>query len=123
MARKLEAGLDGRYLMSSVLMTSTMKSEPGMPLTRASSRGVPVSAAATCAVGASADGLRAGPVCTAGLSAAPACRGASAVAAPAAMAPVRNCLRPAFGPDCLRVIGFSPAFALQTKTLQDLRQL
>ena len=31
MARKLEAQFDGQYLMSSVLMTSTMKSEPGTP--------------------------------------------------------------------------------------------
>src|SRR5882672_605399 len=99
MARKLDAQFEGRYLMSSVLMTSTMKSEPGMPLTLASSRGVPVSAAATFAEGGSADGARGS-----GLSAAPAGRGAIAVA-PAAITPVRNCRRPFFGNDCLRVIG------------------
>src|SRR6266436_6022250 len=31
MARKLEAQFDGTYLISSVLMTSTMKSEPAPP--------------------------------------------------------------------------------------------
>src|SRR5882724_5446266 len=56
-ARKLDAGLQGRYLMSSVLMTSTMKSEPGLPPScRLISCGVPVSAAATAAFGRSADG-------------------------------------------------------------------
>src|SRR5271166_6017393 len=43
-ARKLEAGFDGRYLMSSVLMTSTMKSEPATPPMRGNSFGVAVSA-------------------------------------------------------------------------------
>src|SRR6516165_1121736 len=46
MPRRLEAGLVGRYLMSSVLMTSTMKSEPGTPLMRESSFAGAVSAAA-----------------------------------------------------------------------------
>src|SRR5262249_13702391 len=46
--------------MSSVLMTSTMKSQPGTPPTREAdnSFGVPISAAATCAVGGSAEGIR-----------------------------------------------------------------
>src|SRR6202521_6107467 len=44
--------------MSSVLMTSTMKSEPGMPGTRASSRGVLVSASTVFAEGGRADGAR-----------------------------------------------------------------
>ena len=65
MARKLEAGFAGRYLMSSVLITSTMKSEPGTPPIRDGSFGVPVSAAATCMVGASA----ATPACLRGMRA------------------------------------------------------
>src|SRR5450756_1105297 len=60
--------------MSSVLITSTMKSEPGLPGTRAISAGVPVSAAMTCAVGGRADGSRAGAAlaAAAAASAAPA---------------------------------------------------
>src|SRR6266511_714194 len=103
MARKLEAQLAGRYLMASVLMTSTMKSDPGMPFTRASSLGVPVSAWATCIEGGSADGTRgAGAV-----SAARATGGVIAVAAPAATNPARNLRRAAFGPGSLRAIVFS----------------
>src|SRR5258706_5147088 len=64
MARKLEAQLAGRYLMSSVLMTSTMKSDPGMPGTRPSSRGVLVSASTVFAEGGRAEGAR-GPFCAA----------------------------------------------------------
>src|SRR5258707_8490518 len=60
MARKLEAQFEGQYLMSSVLITSTMKSDPGTPPIRGSSFGVPVSAAATCILGGSADGRRGG---------------------------------------------------------------
>ena len=49
--------------MSSVLMTSTMKSEPSGRVVLVSSFGVPVSAAATAAEGGSADGAaRPGPV-------------------------------------------------------------
>src|SRR5262245_17060812 len=61
MPRKLDAGFDGRYLMSRVLMTSTMKSEPGTPPMRAPAKsfGVPLSAAATCIVGGKAEGGRA----------------------------------------------------------------
>src|SRR2546429_9478407 len=45
--------------MPSVLMTSTMKSDPGLPPMRfVVSRGVSVSAAATCSVGLSAEGTR-----------------------------------------------------------------
>src|ERR1700676_4313134 len=42
--------------MSSVLITSTMKSEPGVPLSRDGNGAAPVSAAATWAFGGSADG-------------------------------------------------------------------
>src|SRR3954463_8082708 len=94
MARKLEAQLDGMYLMSSVLMTSTMKSEPGRPLTRASSRGLAVSAAAGFAEGGKAEGGPGGCGFAPGASAAAA--GAMAVAAPAAITPPRNCRRPTF---------------------------
>src|SRR5260221_13354033 len=86
--------------MSSVLITSTMKSDPGVPLTRASSRGVPVSASAALPEGGSAEGA---------LGALGACAtrsaertGAIAVAAPAATTPVRNLRRSAFGPGSLR---------------------
>src|SRR5262249_24223931 len=99
-ARKLDAGLDGVYLMSSVLMTSTMKSDPGTPLSLStSSLGVPVSAAATAADGRSADGRGAGaPVgCVTSPVAAPAACGATALAAPASATPVRNLRRSTSG--------------------------
>src|SRR5712691_11736652 len=95
MARKLEAQFDGQYLMSSVLMTSTMKSEPGTPGTRASSRGVPVSAAATFIDGRRADGARGAGV------------DVSAVAAPAATTPLRNPRRSTCGPEVLRAMAIS----------------
>src|SRR6266545_2629073 len=108
MARKLDAQFAGRYLMASVLMTSTMKSDPGMPLTRASSRGVPVSASAALPEGGSAEGARGGLAC-ATTSAERA--GVIAVAAPAATTPVRNLRRSAFGPGSLRGMVFSSPWA------------
>jgi hypothetical protein len=77
--------------MSSDLMTSTMKSDPGTPLMRdcASSAGISVSAMATFSEGGSAEGTSG-----AASSAAFAIGGVSAVAAPAATAPVRNLRRP-----------------------------
>ncbi len=108
MARKLDAQFAGRYLMASVLMTSTMKSDPGMPLTRASSRGVPVSASAALPEGGSAEGARGGLAC-ATTSAERA--GVIAVAAPAATTPVRNLRRSAFGPGSLRAMVFSSPWA------------
>src|SRR5262245_66205052 len=84
MARKLEAQFDGAYLMSSALMTSTMKSEPGVPLIRDSSfGGVPVSAAATCMLGGSAEGRRAGAASGAIAVVARFATGATVVGAPA----------------------------------------
>src|SRR5437660_10017470 len=90
MPRKLEAGLDGIYLICSVLITSTMKSEPATPPMRAPamSFGVAVSAAATCMLGASAEGNRSGlalpgPGCVAALAP----WGVTAHAAPAPAAP------------------------------------
>src|SRR5437868_14859746 len=75
--------------MLSVLMTSTMKSEPAVPLMRFSaiSPGFCVSSAATCVVGGSADGF--------GFSSASLCpmAGAATVAAPVASTPVRNLRR------------------------------
>src|SRR6266851_1374670 len=91
--------------MSSVLITSTMKSDPGMPLTRASSRGVPVSASAALPEGGSAEGALGALGACATRSAERA--GAIAVAAPAATTPVRNLRRSAFGPVSLRVIDSS----------------
>src|SRR2546430_3253509 len=109
MPRKLEAQFAGRYLMLSVLMTSTMKSEPATPLMRdcspLPSPGLPVSAAAICALGGSADGT-----CGAALCPAPAgswanvVLGAIAVAAPAATTPVRNLRRSFFRAESLRAI-------------------
>src|SRR5712692_8637238 len=94
MARKLEAGFDGRYLISSFLMTSTMKSEPGTPLTRDNSFGVAVSAAATCMVGGSADGRRGTAALeTEACVAAVAAGDATVVAAPATATPARNLRR------------------------------
>src|SRR5258705_12279052 len=93
MARKLEAGFDGRYLISRVLMTSTMKSEPGTPPIRGSSFGVAVSAIATCMVGGSADGRR-GAVMDASVAAAAfAAGGARAAVAAATAAPAQNFAR------------------------------
>ena len=105
MPRKLEAGLEGRYLMSSVLMTSTMKSEPARPPMRPMSFGVPVSAAATCIVGGSAEGRRTdsatgapGPV---------AALATGVVAAPATATPAKNLRRLTWARGCLLVIAFS----------------
>src|SRR6266852_5326484 len=107
MARKLEAQFAGRYLISSVLMTSTMKSDPGMPLTRASSRGVPVSASAAFAEGGRAEGAR-GACATVSAARTGGLIADAAVAAPAATTPVRNLRRSAFGPVSLSAIVFSP---------------
>src|SRR3954465_6302108 len=106
-ARKLEAQLAGRYLMPSVLITSTMKSEPGTPPMRLAtcSPGACVSAAATCMVGGSADGARA-----TGGGEESTCDG-TAVAAPAASAPVRKRRRSGVAGDFLRAIGSSPWWA------------
>src|SRR5713226_6839044 len=93
--------------MPSVLMTSTMKSDPGMPLTRASSRGVPVSACATCIEGGSAEGTRGAGAVSAARAAAGAVIVEAAVAAPAATTPVRNLRRPTFAVSS-RAIVFSP---------------
>src|SRR6516225_3189761 len=107
MARKLEAGLDGRYLISSVLMTSTMKSEPGTPPMRGSSFGVAVSATATCMVGGSAEGRRGGALAGAlAVVAALAAGGVTALAAPATATPARNLRRLTSGRGCFRVMEF-----------------
>src|SRR5471030_567906 len=88
-ARKLDAQFDGRYLISSFLMTSTMKSEPAVPPIRAMSFGVPVSAAIVCAVGGSDEGKRTGAVPAAAVAAC----GVTVLAAPASATPVRNLRR------------------------------
>src|SRR3954466_14745004 len=94
--------------MPSVLMTSTMKSDPGVPPMRlgAISPGVCVSAAATRALGGSADGAR---VFWASSSSAPRDRGgAMALAALAATNPVRNLrrsLRAMTAPSSLWMVG------------------
>src|SRR6266478_323982 len=90
--------------MPSVLITSTMKSDPGVPLTRASSRGVPVSASAALPEGGSAEGALGvlGACATRSADRAGALIADAAVAAPAATTPVRNLRRSAFGPGSLR---------------------
>src|SRR5260221_10481667 len=108
MARKLEAGFDGRYLISRVLMTSTMKSEPGTPPIRGSSFGVAVSAIATCMVGGSADGRRGALMDASVAAAAFAAGGASGVFTPASAAPARNLRRATPGPGWFRAIGVLP---------------
>src|SRR5262245_9961164 len=107
MARKLEAQFEGAYLMSSVLMTSTMKSEPGAPLIRDSSFGVAVSAAATCMLGGSAEGRRAGAASGAIAGVAPFATGATVVAAPATATPARNLRRLTSGRGSFRLMDFS----------------
>src|SRR5262245_53728857 len=107
MARKLEAGFEGRYLMSSVLITSTMKSEPGTPPIRGSSFGVPVSAAATCMLGGSAEGRRAGSASAEVAGVAPFATGATVVAAPATATPARNLRRFTSGRESFRLMDFS----------------
>src|SRR5215472_7381729 len=109
MARKLDAGLDGRYLMSRVLMTSTIKSEPGTPPMRGSSFGVAVSATATCMVGGSAEGRRGGALAgVLAVVAAPVAGGVTALAAPATATPARNLRRLTSGRECFRAIEFLP---------------
>src|SRR6202050_3841275 len=77
--------------MSSVLITSTIKSEPGVPLSRDGSGAAPVSAAATWAFGGSADGS----LCC-GSAAVEALAGLTAPLAPATAAAVRNLRRLSF---------------------------
>src|SRR5260221_5236360 len=92
MPRELEAQFDGAYLISSVLITSTMKSEPGVPPMRDvdNSFGVPLSAAATCAVGGSAEGRLGAALAEAVVAA---CAGGTADAAPATATPATNLRR------------------------------
>src|SRR5580693_9781157 len=73
--------------MSSVLITSTMKSEPGVPLSRDGNGAAPVSAAATWAFGGSADGSF---CCGSAAVAAVAGLTAPLAPAPATAAAVRN---------------------------------
>src|SRR2546430_5817263 len=90
--RKLEAGLDGRYSISRVLMTSTMKSDPSDPCARGSSFGIVDSAAATAAEGGSTDG-RGADAPTDDVAAAVPFGGVTALAAPATATPARNLRR------------------------------
>src|SRR6516225_6010477 len=107
MARKLEAGLAGRYLISRVLMTSTMKSEPGTPPIRGSSFGAAVSATATCMVGGNAEGRR-GALMDPSVVAAFATGGASAVVAPATAAPAQEFAPTHLGTRLFSCHGVSP---------------
>src|SRR5580700_5765657 len=89
--------------MSSVLITSTMKSEPGVPLSRDGNGAAPVSAAATWAFGGSADGS----LCC-GSAAVAALAEVTAPPAPATAAAVRNFRRLSFGPVSFLGISSSP---------------
>ena len=94
-ALKLEAALDGMYLMSRALMTSSIKSDPGIPGPAfPKSAGTAVSAAACAAVGRTAEGVAG----AGGLTSA-ACAGcmAAKVAALPATTPPKNWRRAAFG--------------------------
>src|ERR1700722_866696 len=87
--------------MLSVLMTSTMKSEPSGPSAFPAAFGMPVSAAATCALGRSADGRRAGVSETSApgaVAARAASCGDTAPAAPATATPAMKLRRLTFGP-------------------------
>src|ERR1700722_85527 len=99
MPRKLEAGLHGRYLMSSDLITSTMKSEPAAPsfAPAGNARGVPTSAAAPMAGARAADGRRCAAAGSGGVAASALAGAPPVAAAPATAAPVRNLRRLTFG--------------------------
>src|SRR5262249_16471316 len=79
--------------MSSVLMSSTMKSDPAGLLACGSAGGTPVSAAATAAEGGSAEGRGGAPVADVADVAALAAAGATA---PATATPARNLRRSTF---------------------------
>src|SRR5215472_18117166 len=108
--------------MSSVLMTSTMKSEPGTPPMREvdNSFGVPISAAATCAVGGSAEGIR-GAAPVEALVAALA--GGTAVAPLATATPAKNLRRLTAACECLRLINFLPFHAAPLRGQADSIEL
>src|SRR5262245_15921349 len=89
--------------MSSVLMTSTMKSDPAGALVTGSVGGVPVSAAATWAFGGSADGRRGGTSTGVCGVAAGAVAGATVVA-PATATPAKNLRRLNFASLSLRIV-------------------
>src|ERR1700730_1609782 len=101
-ARKLEAGLAGKYLMSRLLITSTMKSEPATPPMRDKSLGVPVSAAATRMLGGRADGGRGADAGEASRVSARAASG-TVLAVPATATLARNLRR--FTPSCAGRLG------------------
>src|SRR3954462_12782057 len=108
MARKLEAQFEGQYLMSSVLITSTRKSEPATPPTRGNSFGVAVSAAATCILGGSADGRRGGSAFGKVAGAAPSAPGGGpAGGAPPPPTPARNLRRFTSGRGSFRAMELS----------------
>src|SRR6266511_1062066 len=121
MARKLEAQFEGAYFISSVLMTSTMKSEPGTPPMRDvdNSFGVPLSAAATCMVGGSAEGRRGAALVDVVVAA---CAGGTAVAAPATATPARNLRRLSSGCGCFRAMGRLPLLSCAALSCAACRQ-
>src|SRR4029453_12368235 len=95
--------------MLSVLMTSTMKSDPSGACARGNACGVPTSAAAIRPEGGSTDGVaRPGPIGKVSVAAALAtpCAG-TAVAAPAIATPVRNLRRFTCGRGSFRAMVFS----------------
>src|SRR5262245_56878230 len=93
--------------MSRVLMTSTMKSEPGTPPMRAPAKsfGVPLSAAATCILGGNAEGGRGAALVVAVVAA---CAGGTALAT---ATPARNLRRLTCGRGCFRAMAFLPRWS------------
>src|ERR1700688_2551110 len=74
-------------------MTSTMKSEPGVPSACTDTFGAPVSAAATAAEGRSAEGRMAAVGAAAEVAALAASSGGAALSAPVTATPARNLRR------------------------------
>src|SRR6185437_2346585 len=113
--------------MSSDLITSTMKSEPGRlcSVEYGAISGTSVSAAATCSFGGSAEGTRGG-ACTAVLGAASA--GLTALPAPATAAAARNLRRSSFGVESflllesLMVVSLAVLFLVRQAPGSALRQ-
>ncbi len=119
MPRQLEAGLVIAYSISSVFKTSTIKSDPGFPLTvpgepsAPASMKDPLSAATTCALGRNA--LGGGAVCPCGKIAALALSPAATAPAPAIATPCMN-LRRSTAAESLLIASFFLAMVLHPDT-------
>src|ERR1700723_2771856 len=111
--------------MLSVLMTSTMKSDPSGPSALPGVFGTPVSAAATCAFGRRADGRGAGVLEISATGAVAACAAScddTAPAAPATATPAMKLRRLTFGPLAFGPLAFGP-FAFEPVPRRPLRAI